>query len=219
MATVTRHQLSGIDRDARVATCSVCGPVAIWVSKKGVDCANKRREIKLRSYRKRNPVERRRLSDDERREQAHLRYMADRDRRLANDARRYRETREGHAEYNRRYYEDHSDRIKQNAKRWAESNRELRSAHNARRRTRLADGMSAVDIRMSADYRRRIADDPCYYCGTRADEMQDDHLIPLARGGTDHWFNLVRACRACNASKRDKMPGEFLAQLQRGVKI
>ena len=37
-----------------------------------------------------------------------------------------------------------------------------------------------------------------------------DHFFPLAKGGTDHWFNLVRACRSCNLRKRTMCGTAFL---------
>ena len=36
-----------------------------------------------------------------------------------------------------------------------------------------------------------------------------DHIIPVAKGGTDDPENLVAACRRCNFSKQDKMPDEY----------
>ncbi len=39
----------------------------------------------------------------------------------------------------------------------------------------------------------------CHYCGREGHEV--DHLIPIARGGTDDPANLVAACRSCNARK------------------
>jgi 5-methylcytosine-specific restriction endonuclease McrA len=35
-----------------------------------------------------------------------------------------------------------------------------------------------------------------------------DHIIPINRGGTDTLDNLQPACRACNRSKSDLLPGE-----------
>jgi 5-methylcytosine-specific restriction endonuclease McrA len=37
-----------------------------------------------------------------------------------------------------------------------------------------------------------------------------DHIIPVAKGGTDDLDNLVAACKRCNFSKQDKMPDEFM---------
>ena len=49
----------------------------------------------------------------------------------------------------------------------------------------------------------------CFYCGLDADTI--DHLVPIAKGGTDHDENLVSCCRRCNYSKKDKMLVDFLA--------
>ena len=50
----------------------------------------------------------------------------------------------------------------------------------------------------------------CYWCGMDASTV--DHIIPVAKGGTDDPENLVAACRKCNFSKQDKMPDEFVLQ-------
>ena len=39
----------------------------------------------------------------------------------------------------------------------------------------------------------------CYYCGGAATEV--DHVIPVAKGGTDDRSNLVPACGPCNRAK------------------
>ena len=39
----------------------------------------------------------------------------------------------------------------------------------------------------------------CYYCDKPATTV--DHVVPLARGGTNFEGNLVPACRSCNGSK------------------
>lgn len=44
----------------------------------------------------------------------------------------------------------------------------------------------------------------CVYCGATAQTatLEIDHVIPLARGGTNDSTNLVTACRDCNNGKR-----------------
>lgn len=49
----------------------------------------------------------------------------------------------------------------------------------------------------------------CHWCGAHADT--DDHLIPLALGGSDAIDNHVASCRPCNAAKGDKAPEIFAA--------
>lgn len=49
----------------------------------------------------------------------------------------------------------------------------------------------------------------CIYCGNEHD-LTIDHLTPQSRGGDDSDQNLATACRACNASKRDRTFEEFI---------
>ena len=46
----------------------------------------------------------------------------------------------------------------------------------------------------------------CQYCGASAPDvlLQVDHIKPAAAGGEDDIINLITACAACNAGKRDK---------------
>lgn len=51
----------------------------------------------------------------------------------------------------------------------------------------------------------------CWYCGAggwRTKNLTIDHLIPVARGGTNAQDNLVTACKRCNRLKSDKMPDD-----------
>lgn len=51
----------------------------------------------------------------------------------------------------------------------------------------------------------------CIYCGTTED-LTIDHDMPQSRGGTDEITNLLTACRACNAGKRDLTHAEYVAR-------
>lgn len=46
----------------------------------------------------------------------------------------------------------------------------------------------------------------CAYCGRVAEsvDLQVDHIVARASGGSDEMENLVTACRACNAGKSDR---------------
>ena len=46
----------------------------------------------------------------------------------------------------------------------------------------------------------------CVYCGT-APSTTVDHRIPLSKGGSNDYTNLVGACSACNSKKKDKLAG------------
>lgn len=55
----------------------------------------------------------------------------------------------------------------------------------------------------------------CAYCGShiRLDEMQVDHIKPLALGGADDISNLAPACRMCNFYKSTLTLEKFREQL------
>ncbi len=55
----------------------------------------------------------------------------------------------------------------------------------------------------------------CQYCGARSRELTLDHVIPLFRGGTHTWENLVSACPRCNHRKGGRNPEEAHLRLLR----
>src|SRR5438046_231799 len=52
----------------------------------------------------------------------------------------------------------------------------------------------------------------CQYCGRSVVELKPrealtrDHLIPISRGGTNEWTNVVTACSTCNTRKANHFP-------------
>lgn len=170
-----------------------------------------------RQYRDEHPEEHR---------EASLRWArANPDRKLANDAafrERNRErlrvsgkeaTRESYARHadrrragSRDYYARNPEKVLAACKKWRTEHPEFRAAANARRKLRTK--LSREDRQISLAYRQAICNDPCFYCGGPA--VHTDHYFALAKGGTDHWFNLVRACQHCNLSKRTMCGTAFL---------
>lgn len=55
----------------------------------------------------------------------------------------------------------------------------------------------------------------CQYCGRTAGELKAresltrDHVIPLSRGGSNEWTNVVTACSPCNTRKANRLPAEI----------
>ena len=56
----------------------------------------------------------------------------------------------------------------------------------------------------------RRDDHRCLYCGFKLSraELTRDHVMPVSRGGTDRWENVVAACKRCNWQKDDRTPEE-----------
>lgn len=60
----------------------------------------------------------------------------------------------------------------------------------------------------------------CAYCLDPFDKLEQDHVVPISKGGVHNIYNVVPACRTCNAKKKDGPPlrpvityGEYLDSL------
>jgi 5-methylcytosine-specific restriction endonuclease McrA len=56
----------------------------------------------------------------------------------------------------------------------------------------------------------------CLYCGQgHLDrDLTRDHVLPRSRGGTDHWENVVAACKRCNHFKGNRLLSEIALELR-----
>jgi 5-methylcytosine-specific restriction endonuclease McrA len=85
-------------------------------------------------------------------------------------------------------------------------NRAIRSARRARQKA--ADGrFTAADIR-ALETRQK---GKCACCGKKR-KLAVDHIVPLAKGGTNWPNNLQLLCTPCNASKSAKDPITFMQE-------
>jgi 5-methylcytosine-specific restriction endonuclease McrA len=48
----------------------------------------------------------------------------------------------------------------------------------------------------------------CTYCGSNK-RLEGDHILPLSRGGSNAFKNLVTACKPCNRAKSSRTPEEW----------
>lgn len=54
----------------------------------------------------------------------------------------------------------------------------------------------------------------CQYCGRHRSDLKGrdfltrDHVVPISRGGGNHWQNVVTACSPCNNRKANHLPTE-----------
>ncbi len=60
----------------------------------------------------------------------------------------------------------------------------------------------------------------CQYCGKsfQQKELNLDHVVPISRGGTSCWENVVCACIPCNTKKGDRLPSEAGMRMYRRPK-
>src|SRR5207302_4250775 len=52
-------------------------------------------------------------------------------------------------------------------------------------------------------------DRKCAYCGANQVSLQIEHIVPLARGGSNRVSNLTLACESCNQAKNTQTAIEF----------
>ena len=64
-------------------------------------------------------------------------------------------------------------------------------------------------------------DNECAYCGERDTELEQDHIIPVSKGGKYEMGNIIPACRSCNSSKQNKNIYEWYEQQEfyNGLKL
>jgi 5-methylcytosine-specific restriction endonuclease McrA len=61
----------------------------------------------------------------------------------------------------------------------------------------------------------------CQYCGRTQGQLRvrecltRDHVVPLSRGGSNDWTNVVTACSSCNTRKGSRLPTELGMHLLR----
>lgn len=108
------------------------------------------------------------------------------------------ETRRLHSrEYGRRYRQS------------AAGKQAIANSDRARNANRRAASFGVYDRITTADVRKVMAADKCFYCNGR-DKLGLDHVVPLARGGPNELTNLVCCCLSCNISKRNgDRPGRW----------
>ncbi len=75
----------------------------------------------------------------------------------------------------------------------------------------------ARELRESQWWKRRQAKGVCYYCNrkTPPKELTMDHIVPISRGGKSTKGNVVVCCKECNNAKKQLLPMEWEAYLQK----
>lgn len=74
----------------------------------------------------------------------------------------------------------------------------------AQKRNQTFHGFSYEEWRGLLDWYHNC----CAYCGLEFEKLEQDHVMPLSRGGLHDISNIVPACRSCNGSKNDRTPDE-----------
>ncbi len=60
-------------------------------------------------------------------------------------------------------------------------------------------------------------DNHCAYCDNKFRQLEQEHIIPLSKGGNHTASNIVPACRSCNVRKRNSVGKYFPIQRDRNA--
>jgi len=115
-------------------------------------------------------------------------------------------------EATRRYRANHPERTAASAKKYRQNNPEKMALKAMKRRAwKIEGGVYLITVKEL----QRLYSGSCAYCGS-TENIEIDHVVPLARGGRHSIGNLVSACQFCNRSKNKKTITEW-RKWQRGL--
>lgn len=121
-------------------------------------------------------------------------------------------------EHKLQYGRTHRDQNTKRGREWRKNNREkflINSREQvARRRARKENNGVFVVLKKEL---LKIYLSPCFACGS-TENLTQDHIIPISRGGRHSIGNLMPLCHSCNASKNSKTWMEWrLAQTRNAL--
>lgn len=117
----------------------------------------------------------------------------------------YKKNKQSYIDRAAKWQKNNRDKVAIRNRKWRETNKELMAFYQRSRRAKiLANTIYAV----TAKDLQRLYSQPCIYCGANS-QIEIDHVIPIARGGTHGIGNLISACQTCNRSKQDKFVMEW----------
>lgn len=95
---------------------------------------------------------------------------------------------------------------------WSKNNPEYGRARQATRRSRKKNAGGQYTPNDISEI-KKLQSGKCAYCKVKlTKKLHVDHIMPLARGGTNERRNLQLLCAHCNLSKWSKHPIDFVQQ-------
>ena len=119
---------------------------------------------------------------------------------------RYEGHQEGERERSHQWREANPNKKRESNRQWAKANPD-KVRENCRRRRARKNGVTVEPVDEAAIYERD--GHMCIYCGA-TENLELDHIVPLASGGAHCEDNLVVACLSCNRGKYTKPLEEWL---------
>ncbi len=112
-------------------------------------------------------------------------------------------------QYAKRHYRENTERRKRQMSAWWAAHPQAHVLYEMRRRLRkILNGGGCNLVRLQA--RIDFYGGRCWIPGCAKPYEAIDHVIPLAKGGSNWPANLRPICKSHNSQKRDMMPNDFL---------
>ncbi len=108
----------------------------------------------------------------------------------------------------KREQRDTTNRVYRNRPEVRAHNQELDRTRQHNRNARIkGNGGSHTSKQIQEQFQRQKG--KCYYCKDKMVKYHVEHVVPIARGGSNDISNIVLACPTCNHRKNDRMPHEW----------
>ena len=135
-------------------------------------------------------------------------YYKDNKESFAEQSKQYQqENKERLAEYNKQYRKNNKELLAEYKKQYSQENPEKCVIYKQRREARKRQ----LDSTLTFEQWENIKQDfnhKCAYCG-KEDKLQQEHLLPLSKGGEYTHNNIIPACGSCNSGKGNKLFHEW----------
>lgn len=122
----------------------------------------------------------------------------------------YEENREKVNLKNRMYYKNNTERLKKYQKDFVRKNRQRYRNYNQNYYHKTRSSISTFSPQSWQQCLTHF-NHQCAYCGS-TESLEQEHVIPVSRGGHYTPDNIIPACRSCNASKNNKIMQDWFTQ-------
>jgi 5-methylcytosine-specific restriction endonuclease McrA len=111
----------------------------------------------------------------------------------------------------KRYAERHPDRRKKSKAAWQSANKDRMLAHGHNRRAKIKSVGGKISLTLK-DSLYKLQKGKCACCKEDLSKKKPhlDHIMPIARGGSNTDENMQLLCSSCNQSKNAKHPIDFM---------